>query len=159
MDLHFRKPDSNSLLQSHDAVERQRAAGTRMIVWRRMMRKSGWRSLTLGVACWAMTLAAGCQSPWIACTIVNHQPAPVSLVEVSYPGGSFGVQTIAAAGSYRYRFHALGTDQMSIDFTDAAHKNHTVKGPELQLKQEGTIEIAIETDNHVTWTPVLKKVR
>ena len=121
------------------------------------MRKPGWRSLTLGVACWAVALASGCQSPWIACTIVNHETSPISLVQVSYPGGSFGVQTIAAGGSYHYRFHALGTDPMSIDFTDAAHKNHTDKGPELRLGQQGTLEIAIEADGRVTWTPDLKK--
>ena len=106
-----------------------------------------------------MTLLAGCQSPWIRCTVVNHQAAPVSLVEVSYPGGSFGVQTIAPGATFQYRFHALGTDQVSIDFTDATHKSHTVKGPELQLGQEGTLGIAIEVDNRVTWTPSLKKAR
>jgi hypothetical protein len=76
-------------------------------------------------------------------------------VEVNYPGGSFGVQTIAAGGSFRYRFHSLGTDTLSIDFTDAARHDHTVKGPELQQQQQGTLEIAIEPGNRVTWTPAL----
>jgi hypothetical protein len=115
------------------------------------MRRSAWIA-----TCVLMVLLSGCQSPWIQCTVVNHEDAPVSLVEVNYPGGSFGVQTIAAGGSYHYRFHALGTDQLSIDFADAAHKNHTVKGPELRLGQEGTLEIAIEAENRVVWTPVLK---
>ena len=53
----------------------------------------------------------------------------------------------APGGSFRYRFHALGTDTPSIDFTDAAHKNHTIKGPELQLGQEGTLHIEIQPDN------------
>jgi hypothetical protein len=103
-----------------------------------------------------VAMLAGCQSPWIACTIVNEQATPVSLVEVSYPGGSFGVQSIAPGGKFHYRFHALGTDTTSIDFTDAAHKKHTEKGPELRLGQEGTLNIAIEADNRVTWTPPLK---
>ncbi len=130
-----------------------------MIVWRRMKQEQRWRTIVCGAALALLALLAGCQSPWIACTIVNQQTTPVSLVQVSYPGGSFGVQTIAPGASFRYRFHALGTDTTSIDFTDAAHKSHTVKGPELQLGQEGTLSIEIQPDNRATWTPALKKVR
>jgi hypothetical protein len=96
-----------------------------------------------------------CHSPWIQCTIVNHESTPVSLVEVSYPGGSFGVQTIAAGASYRYRFHSLGTDTVSLDFTDAARQSHSAKGPELQQKQEGSLRIDILEGNQVSWTPTL----
>ena len=112
----------------------------------------------ISLCCAALVLPVpltGCHSAWIQCTVVNHQSAPVSLVEVNYPGGSFGVQTIAAGASYRYRFHALSTDTLSIDFTDAARHDHTVKGPELEQSQEGTLRIEIEPDNRVTWTPAL----
>jgi VCBS repeat-containing protein len=115
-----------------------------------MMRTSVWAA-----TCGLLMLLAGCQSPWIQCTIVNHEATPVSLVEVNYPGGSFGVQTIAAGGSYRYRFHALSTDRLSLDFTDAARQNHTVTGPELQQGQEGSLQIEIDAGNHVSWTPTL----
>jgi hypothetical protein len=127
-----------------------------MIVWRRMRGGNGWRRAALGMVGGTIFLT-GCQSPWIQCTIVNHEPSPVSLVEINYPGGSFGVQTIPAGGSYKYRFHALGSDKVSIDFTDSRNRNHTVDGPELLLGQEGTLQIAIEADNRVAWTPVLKK--
>lgn len=130
-----------------------------MVVWRRMRRENLCRAISCGAALAAAAFLAGCQSPWIACTIENHEATPVSLVEMNYPGGSFGVQNIAPGASFRYRFHALGTDPTSIDFTDAAHKNHTIKGPELQLGMEGTLDIAIEPDNHVTWTPLLKQTR
>jgi len=123
-----------------------------MLVWGPMRRRSCSRAAASSAAL-GLVLLAGCQSPWIACTIVNQEAAPVSLVEVNYPGGTFGVQTIAAGASYRYRFHALSTDTLSIDFTDGAHKDHTVKGPELRFGQEGTLEIAIEPDSKVIWTP------
>ncbi len=103
----------------------------------------------------ALVLLSGCHSPWIQCTVVNGQTTPVSLVEVNYPGGSFGVQSIAAGGSYHYRFRNLSSEQVSIDFADAAHHNHTVKGPELESGQEGILRIEIEPDNRVIWTPVL----
>lgn len=108
----------------------------------------------------ALVIAAlliGCQSPWVQCTIVNHEPAAVSLVEVNYPGGSFGVQTIAPGASFHYRFHALSTDKLSLDFIDAAKHSHTATGPELQERQEGTLQIEIQPDHHVVWTPALKK--
>jgi hypothetical protein len=44
---------------------------------------------------------------------------------------------------------------VSIDFTDAAHHDHIVKGPELQLGQAGTLGIEIRPGNQVTWTPAL----
>jgi hypothetical protein len=102
-----------------------------------------------------MLVGSGCRSPWIQCTIVNHEETPVSLVEVNYPGGSFGVQTIAAEASYHYRFRNLSTDPVSIDFTDAAGRSHTVSGPQLEPGQEGVLGIEIEADNRVSWTPAL----
>jgi hypothetical protein len=116
-----------------------------------MMRGSGRLIVTFGL----LLLLAGCRSPWIQCTIVNHENAPVSLVEVNYPGGSFGVQTIAAGASYHYRFHSLSTDTLSLSFTDAARQSHTATGPELKQKQEGSLRIDIQPGNRVTWTPAL----
>lgn len=118
------------------------------------MEKRGSVLWMLGAAC-ALLAVTGCHSPWIQCTIVNEQATPVSLVQVSYPGGSFGVQTIAAGGSFHYRFRDLLDDQASIDFTDAAHKDHTVKGPQLKVGQQGTLLITIEPDNKVEWKPAL----
>jgi hypothetical protein len=113
------------------------------------------RGLIPGVPLGLLLLVCGCRSPWVQCTIMNHEDAPISLVEVNYPGGSFGVQTIAAGASYSYRFHSLGTDTLSIDFTDAARHDHVVKGPELQLGQAGTLGIEIRPGDQVTWTPRL----
>jgi len=114
------------------------------------------RSLFFGCAALAaLVLLAGCHSPWIQCTVVNRQSTPVSLVQVTYPGGTFGVQSIAAGGSYHYHFRNLASEQVSVDFTDAAHHDHTVKGPDLESGQEGTLRIEIEPDNKVIWSPSL----
>jgi hypothetical protein len=107
----------------------------------------------------AFLLLAGCRSPWIQCTIVNRQATPVSLVMVNYPGGTFGVQSIAPGASYHYRFHSLASDQITLDFTDAAHHDHTAKGPQLLERQEGTLRIQILPDNRVTWSPSLRTER
>ena len=118
----------------------------------------GRRASVLWALCAAgalVALPAGCHSPWIQCTIVNEQAMPVSLVQVSYPGGTFGVQTIAPGASFHYRFRDLLDDQASIDFTDAAHRDHKAKGPQMKVGQEGTLRITIEPDNKVQWEPAL----
>lgn len=109
----------------------------------------------IGAALVACLLPTGCHSPWIQCTITNHEAAPVSLVEVDYPGGTFGIQTIAAGASFHYHFRDLSSDRVSIDFTDAAHRDHKAKGPELAVGQEGALRIDIQPDNQVIWSPSL----
>ena len=98
---------------------------------------------------------AGCRSAWVQTTVVNAQDKPVSLVEVNYPGGSFGVQTIAAHGTYQYRFRALLTGAVTVDFNDAAGKSHTSTGPELLAGQQGSLGIEIEPDGTVQWKPAI----
>ncbi len=119
------------------------------------MGKGGSFLRALCAASVLLALPAGCHSPWIQCTIVNEQATPVSLVQMSYPGGTFGVQTIAPGGSFHYRFRDLGDDQASIDFTDAGHHDHKAKGPQLKKRQEGTLRITIEPNDQVRWEPVL----
>lgn len=103
----------------------------------------------------ALLLLAGCHSPWIQCTIVNRQATPVSLVQVNYPGGTFGIQSIAAGASYHYRFRNLASEQVTLDFTDAGYHNHTAKGPQLLEGQQGTLRIEILPENKVAWSPNL----
>jgi hypothetical protein len=102
-----------------------------------------------------LVCAGGCHSPWVQTTVINQQDVPAKLVQVSYPGGTFGVQAIAAHSQYHYRFRILETGQMSIEFTDAAGHDHTMKGPELRPGQEGRLEIDIEPGQTISWQPHL----
>lgn len=120
-----------------------------MIVWRGLK-----RSAAAGAAC-AMVALAGCRSPWVQATVVNNEDAAISVVEVDYPGGSFGVQSIAAHATYHYRFHILANDSTSIEFNDAAKHSHTEKGPALHQGEAGTLRIEIGPDGKVAWTPLL----
>lgn len=98
---------------------------------------------------------AGCRSPWVQTTIENQQNAPVTVVEVTYPGGTFGVQSIAAHASFRYRFHILSNDAISMDFTDPAGRMRKEKGPTLRQGESGTLRIVIVPDGQVIWMPDL----
>lgn len=94
----------------------------------------------------------GCQSPWVQATILNNEDTPVNLVEVNYPGGSFGVQNIAPHGKFTYRFHILSNDPVEVDFTDAAGREEKIKGPKLDQGEEGTLTIEIRAGDKVVWT-------
>jgi hypothetical protein len=101
-------------------------------------------------------LLSGCRSAWIQAVIINQQSTPVNLVEVDYAGGSYGVQSIAAHGSFHYRFHLLGSDKVTVSFMDASGHAVKVTGPELKIGQFGTLRIEIEPGDQVVWTPQLK---
>ena len=104
-----------------------------------------------------LALLAGCRSAWIQTQVVNDQNTPVNLVEVDYAGGSFGVQSIAPHATFHYRFHLLGSDQVTVSFTDATYHNVKVTGPELKKGQAGTLRIEIEPGDKVHWALELPK--
>lgn len=87
---------------------------------------------------------------------MNQQNTAVNLVEVDYAGGSFGTQTIAPGATFHYRFHLLGSDKVTVAFTDASERNVKVTGPELEKGQEGTLRIEIGPGDHVSWQPQLR---
>ena len=116
------------------------------------MRRILWIVTAACAAALAAVSITGCRSPWVQATILNNEETPVNLVEVHYPGGTFGVQNIAAHGKYTYRFHILSDDPVEVDFTDAAGREKKIKGPELDQGEEGTLTIEIRSGDQVVWT-------
>lgn len=110
-----------------------------------------------GTALAAALLLSGCQSPWVQATVTNNQDTPINLVEVNYPGGSFGIQNIAPHATFHYRFHILANDKVEVDFTDSTGHNHAVKGPELDQGEEGALGIDIGLQNKVVWSTKLSR--
>jgi hypothetical protein len=98
---------------------------------------------------------SGCHSHYVSMDIHNGTGKAVTLVEVDYPTASFGVDTLAAGGTYHYRFKILGDGATKIFWTDAAEQQHTVAGPELKEGQEGTLSATI-TPGTATWQSDLK---
>lgn len=107
----------------------------------------------------ATVMVSGCRSAWVQAIIVNRENVPVNLVEVDYPGGSFGIQSIAPHAAFRYRFHLLGTDKVVLTFTNAAEQSRKSTGPELAKGEAGTLRIEIEPGDRVQWTPALAPIK
>jgi hypothetical protein len=109
------------------------------------------------VALAALCGVCGCKSAWVQATVTNDEDTPVNLVEVNYPGGSFGVQNIAPHSSFHYRFHILTEDKVEVDFTDASGHTRDVKGPQLEQGDEGTLRIDIQAGDKVVWSTSLNR--
>jgi hypothetical protein len=108
------------------------------------------------IAGMAICLATtGCKSKYVEADVMNAGPAPVSLVEVDYPSASFGVESLAPAARYHYRFKILGSGATKVIWTDAGRKEHTVAGPALDEGQEGTLVITLNGDS-AAWTKDLR---
>jgi hypothetical protein len=97
------------------------------------------------LACSAtLFLATGCHSPYIEATVTNGTGRPIELLEVDYPSASFGTQDLAPGGTFHYRFKVLGSGPTKLLYTDAAHTDHTSKGPAFKEGDEGQLTIRIQ---------------
>ena len=100
----------------------------------------------------AATLAlTGCHSAYVATTISNRTPDPLSLIEVDYPSASFGTQALAPGQDFHYRFKVLGDGATKILWTDAAHHDNKNSGPDLREGDEGTLTILFDSNSSPTW--------
>ena len=99
----------------------------------------------------AVFAASGCKSLYVEADVVNSTPTPITLVELDYPSASFGTETLAAGGTYHYRFKILGSGPTKILWSDATHHDHSVPGPSLHEGQEGSLTVTV-AGSTAQWT-------
>lgn len=109
------------------------------------------RSLNFFLAFAALLTLTGCHSAYIAATVSNRTPDPLSLIEVDYPSASFGTQSLAPGQDFHYRFKVLGSGATAILWTDAAHHDQKISGPLLREGDEGTLTITVNSGTSPTW--------
>jgi sugar (pentulose or hexulose) kinase len=109
------------------------------------------RSFNLLLALAALLTLTGCHSAYIAATIANRTPEPLSLIEVDYPSASFGTQALAPGQDFHYRFKVLGNGATTILWTDAAHHDQKNSGPTLREGDEGTLTVTFNSSTSPTW--------
>jgi hypothetical protein len=88
-------------------------------------------------------LLAGCKSRFVETTVENRSGAAVSVMEVSYPNASFGVDKLGDGADYHYHFKIQGSGRIGIEYDDATGKHHKAKGPELDEGQSGELRIRL----------------
>jgi hypothetical protein len=89
-------------------------------------------------------LLAGCRSHVIVVTVTNHSGAEMRNLEVNYPGGSFGKESLASGESCTYRIKTLRSGEFTIAFEDAGGHAHAKKGPKLNGNQEGSLNVDVQ---------------
>jgi hypothetical protein len=115
-------------------------------------RRSSLASLVLLMLC--VMSVAGCHSPFVEVTIVNQGPV-LHVLEFDYPSASFGANLLDSGASYHYRFKIQGSGPLSLQYQDASGQTHTSEGPKVDLGEEGTLLVNIDSRGAVTWTPTL----
>jgi hypothetical protein len=117
------------------------------------MNKISWST---EIPLWLVLCAglAGCRSRFVEVTIVNQGPA-VHVVEFDYPSASFGANSLPMGAKYNYRFKIQGSGPLSLQYEDASGRTHTAQGPNVQLGDQGSLLVNINSQGAVTWTPSL----
>jgi hypothetical protein len=100
--------------------------------------------------------AAGCHSAFVDATVSNHTTTQIELLEVDYPSASFGTQSLAPGADFHYRFKVLGSGNLKLTYTTAAHQDKKSDGPLLKEGAEGPLNIIIDPDS-VQWHTNFKK--
>ncbi len=113
--------------------------------------KNFWAALLLPLA----FVLAGCKSPGVEITVLNHTGGTVNLLEVDYPSASFGVNSLPAGAVYHYRVRLQDSGPVQAQFTEGRTRQYKSTGPTVHEKQEGRIEIVLDPDGKIKFYPQL----
>ena len=120
-----------------------------------MSRRAGFRSPLYAATVLSAFFFSACHSYHIDATIENHTGAPIQLLQVDYPSASFGVDSLAPATDFHYRFQVRGSGQLKVSYTAANGQTVQISGPTLAERQQGTLEIVLEPGGKAEFHPQL----
>ena len=91
-----------------------------------------------------LALLSGCRSPVVAVNITNRSPTPIRNIEVNFPGGTYGVSSIAAGKTFSNRIKVFYAGALQIQYSDASGKIKNLTGPSMNKYDHGNIQISID---------------
>lgn len=104
----------------------------------------------LSVACWS-------HKQQFYTTVTNHSTGALHSIEVDYPGGSYGIDDLAAGASNQKWIFASGPCQFTIRFVDQHGKQYSPKAIDIsKMPCTGGITLTIEASMNVTATSTAK---
>lgn len=115
------------------------------------------RLLCLPAATLLLTLLAisGCRSHHVEITVENRTGAPVQLLEVDYPSASFGADSLAPGGNFRYRIQIRGSGPVKVQYTGVGGSQPLITGPSLSEGEEGQLQIILLPGGKAEFSPQL----
>ncbi|MGD1065132.1 MAG: hypothetical protein ABR860_17900 [Terracidiphilus sp.] len=120
-----------------------------------MSRRTGLRSPLYVATLLSAFFFSACHSYHIDATIENRTGAPIQLLEVDYPSASFGIDSLAPAANFHYRFQVRGSGQLKVSYTSANGQTIQISGPTLAERQQGKLEIVLEPGGKAEFHPQL----
>lgn len=92
-----------------------------------------------------LAFLSGCtfQSHVIQVTLVNKGDTDARNIEFRYPGGSFGVSSLAPGKTYDYRIKPFYSGAVEIEYTYGQAKIHSMIA-KVEKEQAGRATVAIE---------------
>jgi hypothetical protein len=102
-----------------------------------------------------LVLASGCRSRFVQTSVENDTDQPLRVVELDYPGASFGVSILAPHAAYNYRFKAIGSGPLALSYTETTGAARTSTGPVVNDGQGGSLVVHIRDHGAVKWEPAL----
>lgn len=114
------------------------------------------KALIAALSCAAAAWIAGCHSYHIDTTIENRTGEPIRLLEIDYPGGSFGANSLATGADYRYRIQLRGSGQVKIQYTALNGSQKQTDGPVFFEGQEGRLEIVLRPGGQAEFHPAIR---
>jgi hypothetical protein len=118
-------------------------------------RRTGLRSGLYAATLLSAFFFSACHSYHIDATIENRTGAPIQLLEVDYPSASFGIDSLAPAANFNYRFQVRGSGQLTVSYTAANGQTVQISGPTLAERQQGQLEIVLEPGGKAEFHPQL----
>lgn len=102
---------------------------------------------------------AGCHSYHVDTTIENRTGGPIRLLEVDYPGGSFGANGLESGADFRYRIQLRGSGLVKIQYIAQNGSQKQSEGPALFEGQEGRLEIELKQEAPAEFRSTLRNRR
>src|SRR3954451_12847684 len=96
-------------------------------------------------------LLCACSSPRTIVRMTNAGTQSVHEVELDY-GHMFGIGELRPGESRERNVKFSDAAELSLRFYDAANQLHTSKGPRVEAKSAGTVEVRIGDGGKGEWT-------
>jgi hypothetical protein len=93
-----------------------------------------------------LLLLFGCRSHVIVINIHNMTDAPLKNIEVTYPGGSYGLGTLAPSANHESRIKPLRTGAVEFTYIDGKGVARKNSWKAVNKNDRGRIDVHIEPE-------------
>lgn len=100
---------------------------------------------------------AGCATSDVSVHVKNVGTTPLQKIEVTYPGGSFGIADLQPGKSFHYTLKPTGPGNMEISWPQKDGKPSKNTGPKLDKDFSGTVLFEIGEEKFTFYSDARKK--